>query len=302
MRSIAVIVNSEGGTVREENLDAEALRKLFREAGAEAEVHLVPGDRIAETAKVALARKPEAVVAGGGDGTIRAVAGLVLGTGIPFGVLPLGTLNHFARDLGIPVDLPGAVRVIVEGFTRDLDAAEVNGEVFVNNSMLGLYPPVVRMRDWQRRTHKHGKWRATISALLKVLPSYPMLHLRLRSDEVDVHRETRLLFVGNNEYEMSAFGFGARERFDSGSLYVYVARSPSRLGLVYLGLLSLFRDVKGTERFERFCLPELTIETRKKKALAVYLDGEVVTLSPPLRYRVRPRELRVLLPRDLPAS
>jgi diacylglycerol kinase family enzyme len=222
----------------------------------------------------------------------------VVGKGIPLGVLALGTLNHFARDLGIPVELPEAVRVIVEGFTRDLDVGEVNGEVFVNNSNLGFYPPVVRARDWQRRAHNHGKWRATISALIKILPHCPMLHLRIRSDDVDVRRDTRVLFIGNNEYEMSAFNFGARERFGSGHLYLYIARTPSRLGLVYLGLLSLVRDVLDTDHFERFALPELTIETRKKKALAVYLDGEVVLLRPPLQYRVRPRELRVLLPRD----
>ncbi|HSF40787.1 MAG TPA: hypothetical protein VLT87_13415 [Thermoanaerobaculia bacterium] len=101
--------------------------------------------------------------------------------------------------------------------------------------------------------------------------------------------------IGNNEYEMNAFTYGARSRFDSGDLYLYIAKSRSRLGLVGLALLGLVRDVKRTQSFDRWCLPEFTIDVHKR-ALPVYVDGEVTLLSPPLRYRVRPRSLPVILP------
>ena len=153
-RRIAAIVNSGAGSVRASGLTAEGLRRLFREAGVEAEVHVIPGDRIAETARAALESGIDALVAGGGDGTIRSVAGVLAGGDVPLGVLPVGTLNHFARDLGIPVDLPAAVRLIADGAPRALDVGEVNGEIFVNNSMLGFYPPVVEVRD--RRDAKSG--------------------------------------------------------------------------------------------------------------------------------------------------
>jgi diacylglycerol kinase family enzyme len=290
-----VIVNSGAGSVRESHWDAAGLSRLFQEAGLAAEVHFVPGDRIAQTARAALDAGAEALVAGGGDGTIRSVAGVLVGGPVPLGVLPAGTLNHFARDLGIPVELPAAVRLIAQGTPRALDVGEVNGEIFINNSMLGLYPPVVKVRDRERRQKARGKGLATVSALWKVLPRHPLLHLRITGDGLVIDRQTRLLFVGNNEYEMSAFTYGARQRFDSGDLYLYIAKSRTRLGLVGLGLLGLFRDLKWTDGFERVCLPEFTIETKKKTA-SVYLDGEVVLLKPPLSYRNRPLALRVIVP------
>lgn len=220
-----------------------------------------------------------------------------MGGSVPLGVLPVGTLNHFARDLGIPVELPEAVRVIAGGAPRALDVGEVNGKIFINNSMLGLYPPMVGVRDRERREKNRGKWLATFSALLKVLPRHPLLHIRVTAEGLTADHQTRFVFVGNNEYEMSAFTYGARSRFDSGNLYLYIAKSRTRLGLVGLGLLGLFRDVKWTDRFERLILPEFTIETHKKAA-PVYLDGEVVILQTPLVYRNRAHALQVILPRE----
>jgi diacylglycerol kinase family enzyme len=292
---VVAIVNSGAGTVRAQDLKAEDVRRMFQEAGVKAEVHFVDGDRVEETARAALSSGATAMVAGGGDGTIRTVAALLAGGKVPLGVLPVGTLNHFARDLGIPVELPEAIRVIAEGVPRALDLGEVNGEVFINNSMLGLYPPMVKVRDRERRQKKRGKWAATISALWKVLPRYPLLHLRIQGEGLDAHHHTRFLFIGNNEYEMNAFTYSARSRFDSGNLYLYIAKSRGRLGLVGLGLLGLFRDLKWSDRFDRICLPEITIEAHRK-TLPVYLDGEVLVLQTPLRYRTRPHDLLVLLP------
>ena len=292
---IAVIVNRGAGTVVSEGLDEEAVREIFREAGAEADVRLLAGEEIEGAVREAVEKGAEVVVAGGGDGTIRSVASVLLGGSVPLAVLPVGTLNHFARDLGVPTDLAAAARVAVTGQPRALDVGEVNGEVFVNNSVLGFYPPVVRVRDWQREKLERGKWWATLTAAFRVLPKLPSLHVRLKADGVETDHRTRFVFVGNNEYEFNAFTYGARSRFDSGSLYLYVDKSQSRLGLLGVALLGLVRDVKRTDRFDRWQLPEFTIETRTR-AVPVYLDGEVIVMNPPLRYRTRPLALRVLLP------
>lgn len=292
---IAVIVNRGAGTVVSENLDEETVREMFRQAGAEADVRLLAGEEIEAAAREAVERGAEVVVAGGGDGTIRCVASVLVGGPVPLGVLPVGTLNHFARDLGIPTDLAEAARVAITGESKALDVGEVNGEIFINNSILGFYPPVVRVRDWQRQRLERGKWLATLTAAVQVLPRLPSLHVRLKADGLEIDHKTRFVFIGNNEYELNAFTYGARSRFDSGSLYVYVDKSRSRLGLLGVALLGLVRDVKRTDRFDRWQLPELTIETRKK-AVSVYLDGEVLVMRPPLRYRTRPLALRVLLP------
>lgn len=294
MRVVA-IVNRGAGSVLGGKVDADELGVLFRAAGVEAEVLFLPGESIVEAAREAVASGADTVVAGGGDGTIRSVASVLVGGSVPLGVLPLGTLNHFARDLHIPVDLAEAVRLILRGTPKALDVGEVNGEIFVNNSMLGLYPPIVRVRDRERRNLSRGKWAATFSAALKVLPRLPLLHVRVKGEDLSIDRATRFVFIGNNEYEMKAFTYGARSRFDSGDLYLYIAKSRSRLGLIGLALLGLVLDVKRTQSFDRWCLPEFTIDVHKR-ALLVYMDGEVTLLAPPLYYRVRPRSLPVILP------
>lgn len=293
---IAVLVNQGAGAVAAGKLRAEDLRRSFLEEGTEAEVQIIPGGRVTEAVRSAVAAGAEAVVAGGGDGTVRSVAVALAGGAVPLGVLPLGTLNHFARDLGIPTDLAEAVRLIPRGEVRALDLGEVNGEVFVNNSLLGFYPPVVKMRDRERRELDRGKWLATASALVKVFPKLSSLYVRVKADGQVTDWRTHFVFVGNNEYEMNAFSFGARSRFDSGELYLYIAKPPSRLGLVGLAFLGLVRDIAQTEHFARWCLSEFTVENRKK-LLPVYLDGEVLTMRPPLRYRTRSRALKVILPR-----
>lgn len=292
---VAVIVNLGAGSVLGGQVSPDELSALFRSAGVDAQVLFLPGERILDAAREAIASGADAVVAGGGDGTIRSVASVLVEGPVPLGVLPIGTLNHFARDLGIPIDLAEAVRLIPRGTARVLDVGEVNGEIFINNSMLGLYPPMVRVRDRERRHLSRGKWAATFSAALKVLPRLPLLRVRVMGEDLSIDRETRFVFIGNNEYEMNAFTYGARSRFDSGDLYLYIAKSRSRLGLVGLALLGIVRDVKRTQSFERWCFPEFTIDVRKR-ALPVYLDGEVTLLAPPLRYRVRPRSLPVILP------
>ena len=296
---VVAIVNSDGGTVLREGVDAATIHEMFREAGVEADVRFVPGDQVDAMAREAVRSGADAVIAGGGDGTIRCVAshlaGGSAGTSIPLGVLPLGTLNHFARDLGIPLEIPEAVRLIAEGTARALDLGEVNGQVFVNNSILGLYPPVVKVRDRERQEKRRGKWLATFSAVAKVLPKHPLLRVRIRAEGLDLVRETRFLFVGNNEYEMNAFTYSARSRLPSGNLHLYVARTRGRLGMIGLLLLGLVRDLKTTAYVDNWTLSGFTIETGQE-AVPVYLDGEVVVLEGPLRYRTRPEALRVILP------
>jgi diacylglycerol kinase family enzyme len=296
---VVAIVNSGGGTVRRTGLKVETLQGMFREAGIEADVRFVPGDQVDPNAREAARSGVDAVLAGGGDGTIRCVASHLAGGSVPLGVLPLGTLNHFARDLGIPVELPDAVRLIADARVGTLDLGEVNGEIFVNNSVLGIYPPVVQQRDRERKELDRNKWLATITAALKVLPRNPLLRVRIRAEGpegIDVERHTRFLFVGNNEYEMNAFTYSAKSREPSGNLHLYVARTRGRLGMIGLLFLGLVRDLKTTAYVDCWTLPGLTIETRER-SVPVYLDGEVIALESPLRYRTRPGALRVLLPR-----
>ena len=224
-----ILVNSSAGAVSSGTITSAGIAEAFRAAGVDATVESVAGGAMAEQARAALQSGVDAVVAGGGDGSIRCVAAVLAGTRTPLGVLPLGTLNHFARDLGIPTDLEGAARAIAAGRVRALDIGEVNGQIFVNTSCLGFYPPVVRERDRQRAHLGRGKWLAAVSALLTVLPRAHALRLSIGVDGQTLRRTTRFVFVGNNEYRMHLFTQGERKIFDSGdplSLHRQPAQPP----------------------------------------------------------------------------
>jgi YegS/Rv2252/BmrU family lipid kinase len=293
----AVIINASSGTD-----DKEQTRKLLADTFAsnniEARISLAKsGDEIIDLARRAVSDNCQPIIAGGGDGTINAVASVLLDTDRTLGVLPLGTLNHFAKDLNIPLDVKAAARVCLEGREASVDVGEVNGQIFLNNSSLGLYPSIVRHREKQQQQLGRGKWPAFIWATLTMLKRYPFLSVRLSTDDETMIRHTPFVFVGNNEYEMESFNIGARSCIDAGQLSLYVAHRTTRLGLLRLAWRALFGGLRNEEDFNAMCTKEVWIETRRPKRLRVATDGEVTTMTTPLHYRVRPGALRVLVPK-----
>jgi len=275
----------------------ESLAARLASHGLEADVTLAADvNHLMEAARSALAAGAGIVVAGGGDGTVNAVASVVLDSGAVFGVLPMGTLNHFARDLRIPPQLDAAIATLAAGHVAQVDVGEVNGRIFLNNSSLGLYPDIVRDRQRQQRRLGRGKWTAFGWAALAALRRYPFLRVRLTLGEQGHARRTPFVFIGNNEYHMQGFNIGERARIDGGMLSVYVAQRPTRFGLLKLALRALFGRLRQSREFHVFQAGEMVIETRHRR-LRVATDGEVTVMAPPLRYRIRPAALPVIVPR-----
>jgi len=300
-REIPVIVNARAGAASSE-VSCARLLELFRAAGLEAEIlEAKDGDQIAELARDAIARRPPMIVAGGGDGTISAVAGVVTGTGIPLGVLPLGTLNHFARDLGLPDDIESAVGVLKTGHAIEVDVGEVNGRVFLNNSSIGLYPQLVHQRERQQQRLGRGKWHALLRASLTLLHRYPMMNVRVRTGEKEFVRRTPLVFVGNNAYAMSGLNIGTRARLDSGVLSVYIPHRAGRFGLFRIALRALFGQLDRVDDFDALQTPSVQIDTPRKHT-RVAVDGETAGAVTPLDYRIRPGALRVIVPQTAGAD
>lgn len=301
---ILVVVNAEGGTVRSGDVDAERLSAALARAGLVAEVVFAASAAVQRTAERALreaaARRVDAVVVGGGDGTVGTVAAVVAGTGVPLGILPLGTLNHFAKDLGLPLDVDGAAGVIAAAWTREVDVAEVNGRVFVNNSSIGLYPYMVVDRERRRSTAGHGKGLAMALAFLRMLWRFPRRRLSIRSKGWSAPYRTPCLFVGNNEYSVELLTLGRRRRLDAGKLWLFVATPRSARALLWFAFRAAFGGLDQAGDFETLRAEEVEIRMRTSR-VHVALDGEVATLRPPLTYRVRPGALRVLAPAP-PAS
>ena len=251
-------------------------------------------------ARAARSRHP-VVAAAGGDGTVNAVAAAVLETGKTLGVLPLGTLNHFSKDVGVPADLEAALRVLAGGNVLEVDVARVNGRVFLNNSSLGAYPTIVRYREQLQRRHGIGKWPAFVWACLSLLRHSLTLSLRLTTDGAMERIRTPLLFVGNNEYQLSGAALGTRTSLTTGQLGVCVIRARRRLWMVWLLLRAVFGRLAEADDFVSIQTKRLVVETRHP-LLQVATDGEVIRLTTPLQYEILPRALRVLVSGPEPAK
>ena len=291
---IEVIINASSGGPGKEEVRNQ-LTSLFNQGGVDAHISLArSGEQLIELAERRAKGDARTIVAGGGDGTINAVASTLIDSGKTLGVLPLGTLNHFAKDLKIPLDLEGAVKTIIANYVVPVDVGEVNGHIFLNNSSLGLYPRLVHEREQKQRLG-HGKWPAFVWAAFSVMRRYPFLDVRLSVDGREISSRTPFVFVGNNEYEMENFNIGGRARLDRGELCLYFSHRMRRLGLVGLALRALVRRVESAEQFVAMRATEFSIET-KRSSIHVATDGEVMMMRPPLRYRVRPGALKVIVP------
>ncbi len=291
---IAVILNPHSGSVRLEPL-REQLKALFAVHDLAPAFHLLKsGEDVAQAARDAVRDGFRVVVAAGGDGTIGAAASAVARSEAVLGVLPMGTLNHFAKDLGIPADLAGAVAVIAAGRHIPVDIAEVNGHVFVNNSSIGIYPNIVTVRERERRRGR-SKWLAFALATLQVLRRFPFLRVRLSADGEKLIQHTPFVFVGNNEYQIQGLEIGTRAKLDQGRLFVYVAAPVTRGGLVRMAFSAVFRRLDSAKTLTILSVEEVWIETRRRR-VRVSTDGEVLRLTAPLHYRICPGALRVLAP------
>jgi diacylglycerol kinase family enzyme len=293
-RAVEVIINAGSGVSPKEAV-REKLVELFEASGVEASISLArSGDDLLELARHAVRGSAGTIVAGGGDGTVNAVASALIDADKTLGVLALGTLNHFAKDLKIPLDLEGAVRAIVAGHSISVDVGEVNGHIFLNNSSLGLYPGIVHQRE-QKQKLGHGKWPAFIWAAFSVMRRYPFLDVRLNADGKAFSSRTPFVFIGNNRYEMEGFNIGGRGRLDDGELSLYFSHRTGRVGLLRLGLRALLRRLPKDGDFVAMCATEVSIKTRRRR-IRVSTDGEITRMQSPLNYRVRPGVLRVHAP------
>jgi len=289
-------MNAGSGSDEDKDETKKQLVEVFRANNLDAHFSVAEsGEQLLEIAKEAARSDYQTIVAAGGDGTISAVAAAISESGKTLGVLALGTLNHFSKDLNIPAELEESIRTIAENNTAEIDIGEVNGQIFINNSSIGLYPQIVRRREQQQHRLGRGKWAAAFWAAIAVLRRYPFLLIKLKIDGKEFTRKTPFVFVGNNEYEMDSFNIGGRKCLDAGNLSVYVLHRTGRMGLARLALRSLFGVLRQAKDFETFCIDEITIETHHKKMLVAF-DGEVKPMETPLRYSIRPNALRVIVP------
>jgi diacylglycerol kinase family enzyme len=290
---VSVIINELSGAGARHDTSVQ-IQELFAAAGTRVRLERVRhGGDLAARARQAASRG-DTLVAAGGDGTIGAVAAVAVETGSLFGVLPAGTLNHFAKDLRIPIDLTEAVHTIVAGRVQMVDVGEVNGRIFVNNSSVGIYPRMV----WERHTEqRRGRTKAAAFAVavLRTWGKYRTFRGRVVIDGVPQVVRTPFIFVGNNDYVAEGFNLGARTSLDAGRLSVFIAPEYGRFEILALPLRALLRRLDPDAHLRRYTATDVAIETARPR-VSVALDGELAVLRSPLRYRIRPGALRTLVP------
>ncbi|HEX5059078.1 MAG TPA: diacylglycerol kinase family protein [Kofleriaceae bacterium] len=290
---VAILLNARAGGFTQVECEqrTQEILAACRAADVQATAHLCDPARLSVTARqIARDTDVDAVIAAGGDGTVSAVAAGLLGTNVALGVIPLGTLNHFAKDLGIK-DVETAIAAIASGATKRIDVGEVNGRVFINNSSIGLYPELVVERETERRRSGRSRWLAMARAALRTLLRFPLLHVAIALAGSVFSTHTPFVLVGNNEYALSVPDVGSRKRLDAGRLSIYTLRSTSRWRMFAMMVRSLLR--RRDPELERISVTRADIVTNKR-TLRVALDGEVTRMAPPLSYRSRPGALVVL--------
>lgn len=282
----AVILNRNKG-------DAAEVAAALRAAGIEPSIEEVDGDEIEQRARGLLERGATMIIVGGGDGSVSAAAQAVASSDVALGILPLGTLNHLARDLGLPFDLNQAAAAIAAGRSRTIDVAEVNGRTFVNNAAIGLYPLMVVDREAQQQRLGRSKRLAMLVASLRTMVRFHRQRLTLSGDGGEARVDTPLLFVGNNDYRLAMPGAGRRERIDGGRLSVLVLRKkglPGFLAAVGRALLGRGRedDMVRLDHVE-----QLRVDSARS-SITLALDGEPIKMAPPLDFRIHKQALKVI--------
>jgi YegS/Rv2252/BmrU family lipid kinase len=295
MSKVTVLLNRGGGAVAADPKIGDKVAAALKDAGVDADVELIGGGDCAVRCRAIAERGDELLVVGGGDGTISAAASALAGTETMLGILPLGTLNHFARDLGVPTKLEEAAKLIAERPERHVDVAEMNDRIFINNSAIGLYPLMVLDRDLQRKRLGRSKRLAMIVASLRTLARFGHQRLTLTVNDEKARIDTPLLFVGNNDYRIDIGAPGQRESVEDGRLSVFVMRKKTRLGFIAASVRALFNRTRQDDMVKLEDVQRLRVSSRKRM-LAVSLDGEVVRAELPFDYKIRRKALRVIAP------
>jgi diacylglycerol kinase family enzyme len=288
---IAVVRNPQSGSAPARS----ALEKALSAASLAADIVDLPKVDV-ESRLDRIVPCCEVIAVAGGDGTVSTVAAAVARAGNTLAVIPTGTLNHFARDAGIPTAIDQAIALIDTGRTRVFDLGVVNGHIFLNNVSLGSYPRMVHERDGLEQSGRSRPLATTI-AVARTWWRLRKLTAELSMDGRPLIRRSPFIVVGNGGYTLSGLSLGSRDEISDGRLSLYVAPSTGRIGALSLPFRALAGRLERYERFETFRAERITA-TFHHHRIETGIDGEVRILESPLNFEVRRGALRVLVPQE----
>ena len=275
--------------------EKSALEAVAKEAGLDV-VRVGRGVDVSATIREQMRQGRKLFVAAGGDGTISSVVQPLVNSEAALGVVPLGTYNHFARDLGVPLDWREALNVALTGTERQVDAGRINDRFFVNNVSIGLYPELVARRE--ERGRDYPRWKARLHAAYATLRQYPYVTLAIETEYLREIIRTHVFLVSNNSYDLSRIGVEApRSTLEEGRLSVYWLPHIPRIALMRFVAHYLAGRVRNTPGFRSFRTTHLKVQSAKKR-VRLGIDGEVFVRTPPLVITIAPKSLLVKVPRE----
>lgn len=289
-----VIFNPNSGTALSLNLDHEDLVRRFAEVGLVAEIDS-SGDDLQGKIERALRSEADTVICAGGDGTFTAIARGLVGSGKTLALLPLGTANLLARDLGVPLALDVALASLADAEPREIDVGEVNGRLFLHKVVVGIIPaiaaarekvrgggPMALLRFAQYFTHRLTKAQRTAVAITS-------------RDTVDRIERVHAIAVANNAYDQGWGKLFQRSSLTAGTLTLYVLNRLALTDVLRLATEMVAGRWQDDAGVTIEAIRSVTLQTKRSRVAAM-IDGEVELLEAPLNFRIRPKALRVLVP------
>lgn len=279
----------------------DTIRRMLDEAARRYELMPVQDpSRLTATAEDAVRRaqaQQGVVIAAGGDGTLNAVASVVLGKGVPFGILPQGTFNYFGRSYGISQDTEVALRGFLQGQPRPVQVGMLNGRLFLVNASLGLYPQLLEDREAYKQKYGRSRLVALWSGLVTLLRAPRQLSLLLDHGGQARNLRSPTLVVGNNKLQLEHIGIESAE-LDQNRLIAMAARPVGTLALYGLLLRGLFSRLGEAEHVVSFAFDRLTVAVRGRRRVKVAMDGEISWMDTPLEFKVADERLPLVVPAD----
>ncbi|MHB1676826.1 MAG: diacylglycerol/lipid kinase family protein [Sulfuriferula sp.] len=297
IRKVIVIYNPRSGNLLVGDEDPEIkLRKLFEDRGIEPELHAFDFEALPELLKCAEEHSMDAVIVSGGDGSILAVIGAIGERKLPLGLIPGGTMNVLARDIGLPTDPEAAADIIAGGKIETIDVGFVNDQPFLCNSAIGLMPHLARRREKLRDVPWWSKWSQVVVQFFSLMRKYPRLHVMFEANGQMRRIRTRTIVVSNNLLSDTQGLVPARESLCAGTLGIYVVHETSRWVLFRIIARMMAGTWQSDASLEVISTQSAVLSLNRPRPLSVMNDGEPIQLQTPLHYTIRARALSVLVP------
>lgn len=295
LRRFHVIINREAGALIGQNLDDvhAAIRAALGVIASEIKIHDAHAQEFSDAVKAAAA-DADCVIVAGGDGSVSTAAAIVRDAGKVLGIIPFGTYNLLARDLNMPMDFPSALQALAAGSVQAIDVGELNGRLFLCQSGFGFFTRLAHARQ-KARNIKLGKWVQAFKAFFVALRGARAVHVSLDTDGKRLSFKTLAMLITINSYHRNPNDPLRRDRLDGGKLALYWLRYHTIAGLLRFAVRLLLRTWPKDQNLEIVAAPSITVTGgRRRRRMAVTLDGELAVMPTPLQYRVHPRGLKVL--------